>query len=375
MRLQRRESCPYPSVKVPYFVRIIPRSPRERLDGPIYGFDMSESQLLERVIRPYERGEPLTLQGRTLPPGEVAEITVTKADDHVGGHPLSQLQRMWSQDRRSAGEWFVKNATDVTDKYVRGRAGGQSTQRERAESVTEELPPKHGEPVAEVELTWLKVPLAVAVAIASLTSLVLVPHWYQGLAAGMILAAALLYRKLWQGAPPWSAIAIVLGAGALGALVGWRLESPSTGDAHLPTASITTPTEGAQVPYRVRVTGTSEGVPLDSRPWLFVQANNGDLYPQGGNDGNNVMMDRADQSWCGYAYLGEPDSSSAGKSYVLIVASATHAAEQRLEHKMHGHVPHWPSLPAGFKRLGDPRRLTRLPRAQTSEQLNESQSC
>src|SRR3954451_18802980 len=90
---------------MPYFVRIIPKSHRERLDGAIYGFDMSESQLLERVIWPYERSEPITLQGKTLPPGEVAEIRVTKADDH---------------DRRSAGVWFVKNATDVTDKYVPG---------------------------------------------------------------------------------------------------------------------------------------------------------------------------------------------------------------------------------------------------------------
>jgi hypothetical protein len=357
---------------MPYFVRIIPSSPRERLGGAIYGFNMSESQLLERVIWPYERGEPITLQGTTVPPGEVAEIRVTKAD-HVGGHPLSQLQRMWRQDRRSAGEWFVKNATDVTDRYVRSPAGGQSAKVDR--TPPPEAQSRRGDARAETELIWLKVPLAFAVVIASLTSLVLGPHWYQGLAAGMIFAAALLYRKLWQSSPPRSAIAIVVGVGALGALVGWRLESSSTGDDRLPTASIITPTEGAQVPYRVRVAGTSEGVPLDSRPWLFVQSNNGDLYPQGGDHGNNVMMDRGDQSWCGYAYLGEPDHSSAGKSYVLIVALATHAAEQRLERKMHGQVPHWPSLPAGFKRLSDPRRLTRLARAQTREQLDESESC
>jgi hypothetical protein len=112
---------------------------------------------------------------------------------------------------------------------------------------------------------------------------------------------------------------------------------------------------------------------------LFVQSNDGDLYPQGGDNGNNVMMDRADQSWCGFAYFGVPDRSSAGKRYVLIVALATHAAERRLEGEMQGspigQVPHWHSLPAGFEKLGDPRVLTRLPRTQTQEQLEESKSC
>jgi hypothetical protein len=112
---------------------------------------------------------------------------------------------------------------------------------------------------------------------------------------------------------------------------------------------------------------------------LFVQSNDGDLYPQGGDNGNNVMMDRADQSWCGYAYFGVPDRSSAGKRYVLIVALATHGAERRLEREMQGRpigqVPHWRSLPAGFEQLGDARVLTRLPHAQAQEQLEEPKSC
>ncbi len=334
---------------------------------------MSESQLLERVIQPYERGEPITLQGRTLPPDEVAEITVTKADDHVGGHPLSQLQRMWSQDRRSVGEWLVKTATDVTDTYVRGPAGAQSAKPQRAQPA-EEIQSGHSGVGAEAQLTWLKVPLAIAVAVASLTPVVLGPHWLQGLAVGVILTATPLHRRLWQGSPTLSAIVIVVVAGALGALIGWTLDSNPTGDDHLPTASITTPAEDAQVPYRVRVTGTSNGVPLDSRPWLFVQSNDGDLYPQGGGNGNNVMIDRANQSWCGYAYLGVPDPSSAGKHYVLIVALPTHAAENRLERKMKGQVPHWRSLPAGFE-LGDTRELTRQPRAQPQKQLGEGKRC
>ena len=334
---------------------------------------MSEKQLLERVIHPYERGEWITLQGRSLPAGEVAEITVTKAVDHVGGHPLSQLQGMWTQNRRSVGEWSAKNATDVTDTYVRSHSHGQSAQVERAQPA-EELQPQ-ASAGADPLPTWLKVLLSTVGVFASLTSIVLGPYWLQGLAIGVTLPALLLHRTLWQSSPPPSAIAIVVGFGVLGALAGWRLEPTSTGDHDLPTASIITPTEGAQVPYRVRVAGTSEGIPIDSRPWLFVQANNGDLYPQGGDDGNNVMLDLGDQSWCGYAYLGEPDRSSAGRSYVLIVALATHAANQKLERKMHGQVPHWPSLPPGFERLGDPRRLTRLPRAQTQQQLQEIKSC
>ncbi len=340
---------------------------------------MSESQLLERVIGPYERGEPITLQGRTVQPGDIAEIAITRADDHVDGHPLSLVRRMWRQDRRATGEWLVKNATDVTDTYVRGQPERPSAKAERTQP-TEETKSGPGGSRTEAQIPiWLKVSLAIAGAIAGLIPLLQAPHWLQGLAAGVIGAAVLLYRRLSRSPPAGWAIAIIAGAGALLALVGWRLESTSTGDDHLPTASIATPTDGAHVPYRVRVAGTAEGIPLDSRPWLFVQSNDGDLYPQGGNNGNNVLIDRADQSWCGYAYFGVPDRSSAGERYALIVALATHGAERRLEREMQsqpiGQVPHWRSLPAGFEQLGDARVLTRLPQAQTQEQLEETKGC
>jgi len=146
-----------------------------------------------------------------------------------------------------------------------------------------------------------------------------------------------------------------------------------------PSASIASPSEAALVPYQVRVTGTSSDVPLTSRPWLFVQANDGDLYPQGGDHGDNVEIDRSDGSWCGYAYFGAPDSSAAGRRYALILALPSPAADRKLQRRMRtppaGRVPHWPSLPPGFHQLAAARNVARLPDFQSKAQLAATPGC
>ena len=125
---------------MPFFVRITPRSARERADGALYGFELSEDELIERVVGPYERGETITLGGRSLPTGDITKIVITKAEDGVKAHPLIQLRAKWtSGNRRGMGDWLAQNAQNVTDRCVTGPPGS------KAEGGSEE--PKPGRAV------------------------------------------------------------------------------------------------------------------------------------------------------------------------------------------------------------------------------------
>jgi hypothetical protein len=186
----------------------------------------------------------------------------------------------------------------------------------------------------------------------------------------------------WHRVEAWGQnhpVALSLTVGCFFLLVTILLTSSSTAENHGPTAAISSPAESASVPYQVRVAGTSDDVPLDSRPWLFVQANNGFLYPQGGGHGNNVEIDRADGSWCGYAYFGERSRVSAGKEYALLLALPTPGADRKLQRQMTtlpgGKVPHWHSLPRGFHRLAPARKVIRRPDFQSKAQLEATPSC
>jgi uncharacterized repeat protein (TIGR01451 family) len=106
------------------FVRITPRSARARADGALYAFDMTEEQLIERVIGPYDRGEIITLSGRSLPADDILSIEITEIIDQVLGNPLNQLRSRWTTgSRRQTGDWIARHAPSVTDRYVKGPAG------------------------------------------------------------------------------------------------------------------------------------------------------------------------------------------------------------------------------------------------------------
>jgi hypothetical protein len=172
-------------------------------------------------------------------------------------------------------------------------------------------------------------------------------------------------RQGWDGVEAWGrrypvALSLVMGFFFLGVTI--FLAHSSAEAPQGPTGSITSPEDGAAVPYRVRVEGASKEVPLDTSPWLFVQANNGFLYPQGGGTGNAVEIDRGDGSWCGFAFFGEDAARSAGKSYSLVLALPTDRADRRLQRELEAGppVPHWRNLPEGFDLLAPAIKVTRL---------------
>lgn len=174
-------------------------------------------------------------------------------------------------------------------------------------------------------------------------------------------------------------VALSLIIGIVFLLVTIQLTKSGASGGHGPTAEISSPLEGASVPYREPVTGTSEGVPLDTQPWLIVQSSGGLLYPQGGGHGDSIIMDRFDGSWCGYAYLGEPKRSDAGEEYTLILALPTSKENRKLQRRMDsakaGVVSRWRSLPSGFRQLGPARRVVRLPAIRAKRQANVPGRC
>jgi len=63
-----------------YHVVIWPKSTRQQTQRELYGFNLDADQLRERFIEPYEFGEPITSEGRTLGGGDITYLKVTETD-------------------------------------------------------------------------------------------------------------------------------------------------------------------------------------------------------------------------------------------------------------------------------------------------------
>ena len=108
-----------------YHVRITQRSNRSRDETKL---DLSEEQLRERFIGPYERGEPIIINGKTIPPEDIDRIRVSASDQDSG--PLIAEAR--ARDAASSVvviggpsfEWEAAGlARDVTDELILGAPG------------------------------------------------------------------------------------------------------------------------------------------------------------------------------------------------------------------------------------------------------------
>jgi hypothetical protein len=106
---------------------IWPQSTAQQKLGELYALNLTEDQLRERFVRPYQEGRPITWDGRTLPPSDVARITIGYTEDAQsevkGGVP----------DRRYR---VVTGGEDVTNDWIVGPPGSGSTQPEPSDSGT-----------------------------------------------------------------------------------------------------------------------------------------------------------------------------------------------------------------------------------------------
>jgi predicted nucleotide-binding protein len=95
---------------MPYHVMIWPRSDEQQKLRELYALNISESDLREWIMIPYEQGLPLTWQGRTLPAGDFGKVTITHTEARQDVPPFEEYE-------------VVKRGKDVTNDWVKGPPG------------------------------------------------------------------------------------------------------------------------------------------------------------------------------------------------------------------------------------------------------------
>jgi len=107
---------------------IWPTTARAQTLGELYAFNLSEEQLRERFLDPYERAQPITWSGRSLEGGDVTHLRVGKTAERIDERSV----------RASYSEYDAFIATDdVTNDWVFTEPGAKASQA--AESVPKDL--------------------------------------------------------------------------------------------------------------------------------------------------------------------------------------------------------------------------------------------
>jgi predicted nucleotide-binding protein len=92
--------------------------------------DFTEEQLNVRIIAPYEQGEPIILNGKTIQPADIDRIRISKSQESSE----QIIQRIRTDDRNSSVisiggpsyAWRAASiATDVTDEIILGPVGNK----------------------------------------------------------------------------------------------------------------------------------------------------------------------------------------------------------------------------------------------------------
>jgi len=102
---------------VPFHVMIWPSSSRQQPLRELYAFNLDEATLRTRFIEPYERGESITWDGRTLPAGDVSYIRIGQTDVPYRDEVLRA---------RSFYYEAFKATSDVTNNWIVGAAGSMA---------------------------------------------------------------------------------------------------------------------------------------------------------------------------------------------------------------------------------------------------------
>jgi hypothetical protein len=98
---------------VPYHVMIWPNSSRQQALRELYAFNLEEDTLRERFIEPYERGESITWDGRTLQGGDLSYIRVGRTDAPFGDDILgarSFYYEAFQMGTEVTNDWIVRGA-------------------------------------------------------------------------------------------------------------------------------------------------------------------------------------------------------------------------------------------------------------------------
>jgi uncharacterized protein (TIGR02391 family) len=88
--------------------------------------DLSEDDLYSQILRPYERGDPITVNGTTIPPTDINRIRITTSEwqsEDIRPTVLEEIRRSnvvtWIPP-----EWNIANkGKDITDELIKGAPG------------------------------------------------------------------------------------------------------------------------------------------------------------------------------------------------------------------------------------------------------------
>lgn len=96
----------------------------------LVALDLSHDDLVERVITPYEKGNPIVLRGRTVALQNLKELRISQTDEHSSQiiPRIKAEQANWTVRAPISLEWYAaKSGIDVTDKFIKTAPGSQAT--------------------------------------------------------------------------------------------------------------------------------------------------------------------------------------------------------------------------------------------------------
>lgn len=124
-----------------YHVRITQKSSKSHDEART---DLSEEQLRERFLVPYEQGQPIVINGKTIPMEDLERIRISRSDKETK-YIIPQLKaedanRTFLFIGGPSYEWRAADrAEDITDKLI-GGAPGYKRERGKAAKIEAETP-------------------------------------------------------------------------------------------------------------------------------------------------------------------------------------------------------------------------------------------
>ena len=113
---------------------------RKSVSIAVVKLDLTEEQLKERVIVPYENGQPIVLTGIPVQPENISQIKITKTnEDSTKIRPVVRAERANAEylplGITEEGE-IVEKGADVTDEFILGAPGYKRSVRVAPKHVT-----------------------------------------------------------------------------------------------------------------------------------------------------------------------------------------------------------------------------------------------
>ncbi len=104
-----------------YHVRVVPTKARDQLSGPIYALDLTETEVLERFVAPYQGRAPISWGDRTLQAyrkPKIGRLYDSGAETVAGIAENLRASRMAHTANEAEELFFEKTVQDVTESYI-----------------------------------------------------------------------------------------------------------------------------------------------------------------------------------------------------------------------------------------------------------------